>query len=78
MSGFPRNQQVFFKLKKNAGGTDHVPPAPCPPAAHLSAYAAAYVEGTGRDRSSAHARIGSGMGLRKSGLVQPVEAGVCF
>ncbi|WKZ35049.1 MAG: hypothetical protein QY332_15655 [Anaerolineales bacterium] len=33
---------------RNAGGMDNVPPAPCPRAAYTSAYAAAYVERTGR------------------------------
>jgi len=33
---------------KNVGGRDNVPPTPCPPSAHASAYSAAYVERIGR------------------------------
>jgi hypothetical protein len=45
----------FHQKRKNkpvdelkAGGTDYVPPALCPRAAHVSACMPAYVEGTGR------------------------------
>lgn len=44
------HQKKLFQWNemKDAGGMDYVPPASCPRAAHTSAYAAAYVERTGR------------------------------
>ncbi len=49
---FPQNAISLFEKEMNAGGRDYVPPAPCLPAAYVSAYTAACVERTGRARTN--------------------------
>jgi len=54
---------------KNAGGMVYVPPTPCPRAAHVSAYPAAYVERTGRAETKEIPLERSGRHERKIRLV---------
>jgi hypothetical protein len=44
----PQKQNNGMKKEISAGGTDNVPPALCPPPAHVSACVPAYAECTGR------------------------------
>lgn len=60
---FVQNAIILFEKEFNAGGTGNVPPAPCLPAAYVSACAAARAERTGRARTKV---------LDRSGTVEPV------
>jgi len=64
-----QNTSDRMEWKINAGGTDYVPPAPCPRSAHASAYPAAHVERTGRSGANENMCEGSGRPARKIGLI---------
>jgi len=45
---FPKKPIKRMENAISVGGTDNVPPTSCPPSAHVSACAPAYVEPTGK------------------------------
>ena len=49
---FPEKRENLFGQKKNAGGTQKVPPTPCLRSAYTSAHAAAYASHTGRPENA--------------------------
>ena len=66
---FSKKQINGMKKEINAGGTDNVPPALCPPPAHVSACVPAYVELTRR----AVTNEANGMGIvRHPGENSPI------
>ena len=62
---FSKKQINGMKKEINAGGTDNVPPALCPPPAHVSACVPAYVERT--RRAVTNATNGMGIGRHPGG-----------
>lgn len=54
----PQKRKNKIENEIKAGGTDYVPPALCPPPAHLSACASAHVAGTGRVERHIHDETG--------------------
>jgi hypothetical protein len=69
-----RKRNYRPKVKINAGGTDNVPPALCPPPAYASACVPAHVERTGRAGMNENGWMGCARPLMENRPVLKWEA----
>jgi hypothetical protein len=72
---FYGNPPVHFMEQNNVGDAVDMPPAPCLPVAHLSAYIAACVEATGRPGMRSSRQIG--LAGRRIGIPCICHVGGC-
>lgn len=70
---FPQKPIKRMENEISVGGMDNVPPASCPPSAHASACAPAYVERIGRAVTNEKSGIGIVRHLAENSLILSME-----